>query len=364
MVSLYKEDYTMKKSKQIIMLGLSMFMMNTISYAQVSIPDQVFTDLSTVMDTIDFENNSNGNTSQNNDNSGTSNIISADLKDIVKYERDRNNSTLSLKLAQVSSSDIKESEGLISITLSAESMALNGLTSPVSYLVEKNDRLIRYFEFENSANGGSFNIYLMDNVTSKINSSASSLNINFNKTIPAVPKIVIDPGHGGKDPGAYAPSTQTQEKTLSLRTGLLLRDALLAKGYEVSMTRDSDTYPGLRDRSAQANDSDADVFISIHYNSAGATSASGIETFAFYTEDNKKLAASIQNQLISNTGVNNRGVKNGNKLIVLNTTKVPAVLVELGFLSNPAEAKRLMQNDYQNTLASAIAMGIDNYFGR
>ena len=164
--------------------------------------------------------------------------------------------------------------------------------------------------------------------------------------------------------GDHPLNQSDQEKALALRTGLLLRDSLVSKGYDVTMTRDSDWYPALTDRSAQANMMDADAFISIHYNSAGATSASGIETFAYATEDNKRLASSIQAQLIANTGAANRGVKNGNKLIVLNTTKVPAVLLELGFLSNPTEAKRMLENDYQNTLAESIAKGVDIYFGR
>lgn len=351
----------MKKSKMFLIAGLSLFMFQSVSYADNHIPEQVFQGLSAVIDTI--ETGDNSNTGAGTDTAPPI-VASSEFKDKVIYNRDRNSGKLTLKMSGLRNSDIKENSGVITVSISQETMAQNTLVGPITFMADKNDRLVQSFEFINEGSSGYFNIYLMDNVDYNINATNNSVDIDFIKKTPAVPKIVIDPGHGGKDPGATSKTTQTQEKALALRTGLLLRDSLVSKGYDVTMTRDSDWYPALTDRSAQANMMDADAFISIHYNSAGATSASGIETFAYATEDNKRLASSIQAQLIANTGAANRGVKNGNKLIVLNTTKVPAVLLELGFLSNPTEAKRMLENDYQNTLAESIAKGVDIYFGR
>lgn len=345
--------FAMKTSKKIMMLGLSLIMFQSISFADNQIPNQVFTDLSVVIDSIEGTTMDQTNT--------TTPVGGLDQK--ISYSRDRNSAKMTWALFGLDATYISEESREIRIELSDDAMARNGLVNPMTYFEEKNDRLVESIGYESSGSKNEIVILLRDNVDYQLQVTNTNLEINFTKKISATPKIVIDPGHGGKDPGAYSQTTQTQEKTIALRTGLLLRDILLSKGYDVTMTRDSDWYPELKDRSKLANEMDADIFVSIHYNSATA-SASGIETFAYFTEDNKELAESIQKELISYTGANNRGVKNGNKLIVLNTTKVPAALLELGFLSNPTEAKRILENDYQNTLAQAIASGIDKYFGR
>lgn len=344
----------MKISKKIAILGLSVLMFQTISFADDQIPSHVFTDLSVVIDSV---------TDIEGEVPVLPEEITSSLEEKITYTRDRNNSKLLVNMAGLENSAVAEETASIRIELSEDVMTQNNLFAPITYSVDKNDRLVQSIYYENVDNRNYINITLKDNVDYYTSVTSSGVEINFEKRTPSIPKIVIDPGHGGKDPGTYSQTTKTQEKAVALRTGLLLRDILLSKGYDVTMTRDSDWYPELRDRSALANEMDADVFISIHYNSA-TSSASGIETFAYYTDDNKALADSIQKELISYTGATNRGVKNGNKLIVLNTTKVPAVLVELGFMSNPTEAKRLLEDDYQNALAQAMASGIDIYFGR
>lgn len=356
----------MKKRKKLLVMGMSLFMLQSTSYAQENIPEQVFVGLSAVIDNIKSEEDklSAENGSSIVLPSEDSAAAEGDFKERLKYDRDRNHSNLSINIGGLSEDDVHQSGDLISIDLSSKILANSGLRGPVNYRVEKNDRLIRYFEFVGDSDSGELHIYLMDNVDYSFSATAGGLKLNFSKRTSAIPKIVIDPGHGGKDPGAYSQTIQTQEKALALRTALLVRDKLASRGYDVTMTRDSDWYPTLQDRSGQANNLDVDVFISIHYNSAGTTSAAGIETFAYFTDDNRKLAEAIQAELIASTGATNRGVKNGNKLIVLNTTKVPAALLELGFLSNPNEAKKISEEYYQNTMAEAIATGIDKYFGR
>lgn len=343
----------MKISKKIAVLGLSFFMFQSVSFADNQIPNQVFTDLSVVIDSIE---------GTNMEEPAVPSLMGS-LGDKITYTRDRNNAKMTLALFGLDSTYLDEGRTDIRIELSEDVMAQNALVNPMQYFEEKNDRLVQTISYETIDNKNYINILLRDNVDYTVNEIGTGVEISFIKQAPSIPKVVIDPGHGGSDPGAISKITQTQEKTIALRTGLLLRDILLARGYDVTMTRDSDWYPELRDRSKLANEMDADIFISIHYNSA-TPSAAGIETFAYDTADNKKLAESIQKELISYTGATNRGVKNGSRLIVLNTTKVPAALLELGFMSNASEAKRILESDYQNTLAQAIAGGIDIYFGR
>lgn len=349
----------MKINKKMIMLGLSVCMFQSLSYASEPIPNEVFANLSSVIDSIEKSEVETETPAPN----PVPEVTTGALADRIKYTRDRNSATMTFSIAGLENAMVKVNGPTISIALSNELLQQNGLSSAAAYNTDKNDRLVQNIAFESGANSNYLLVYLKDNVDAATKITASGIEISLNKKIPAVPKIVIDPGHGGKDPGAYGSTTNTQEKTIALKSALLLRDTLAAKGYDVTMTRDADWYPELKERSALANNMDADAFISIHYNSAVSTAA-GIETFAYFTSDNKRLAENIQSELIAASGAKNRGVKNGNKLIVLNTTKVPAVLIELGFLSNPGEAKRLQDNDYQNTLAQAIARGIDTYFGR
>ena len=210
-----------------------------------------------------------------------------------------------------------------------------------------------------------------------------------------VKTIVIDPGHGGKDPGAV--SQKRREKHIVLSLSQTLRDILTKKGYNVRLTRETDVFLPLRKRTQFATSQKADLFISIHTNASTARSAAGIETYylalasdesarrtamrenagAEYnmkeldalvgrilkeskSTESRRLAELIQAQLASGKQVKNRGVKHA-PFVVLIGTKVPAVLVEVGFISNPAEGKKLTTKAYQHQLATAIAAGIEQY---
>lgn len=169
--------------------------------------------------------------------------------------------------------------------------------------------------------------------------------------------VYIDPGHGGYDPGAQG--NGVVEKDIVLNLGLRLKEKLEANGIKVIMSRTSDVYVSLEDRSKGANNANPDAFISIHINSAGATSAKGIETY-YYKGIDKPLAESVQNKLISYTGATNRGVKWEEFYVVKNTT-MPASLVEIGFLSNVSEANNLKNWSYQEKLVNAMLDGVLNY---
>lgn len=167
----------------------------------------------------------------------------------------------------------------------------------------------------------------------------------------------VDAGHGGYDPGAVA--NGLKEKDLTLSIALKVKAKLEAKGIKVVMSRDTDKFLSLQDIANKANTSNPDIFISIHINSAGATSASGIETY-YYKGVDKPLASNIQDKLIEYTGANNRGVK-WEEFYVVKNTKMPASLVESGFITNVNEANKMKTASYQDTLARAIADGATSY---
>lgn len=168
-------------------------------------------------------------------------------------------------------------------------------------------------------------------------------------------KVFIDPGHGGKDPGALG--NGLQEKNINLSVALRVGDILKRHGIEVEYSRTTDVFVELRDRAKKANDNSADIFVSIHVNSFNNSVAQGVETFS-YTGNAKgaQLAKSIQDSLIRDKlYTRNRGIKTAN-FAVLRLTKMPAALVELGFITNPEDANILRNR--QDELATAVAKGI------
>lgn len=175
-------------------------------------------------------------------------------------------------------------------------------------------------------------------------------------------KIVIDPGHGGKDPGAVGPSG-IKEANVNLQVALKVAEKLRKAGVEVKLTRTGDVFVDLQPRCDIANSFNADYFVSIHCNSAGTPEARGTETYCYKLgSKGEVLAKAIQAELIAVTGRADRGVKTAN-YYVLKRTNMPAVLIELAFLSNPEEERLLASVDYQEKCASAIAKGIDYIIG-
>ncbi|RMF17724.1 MAG: N-acetylmuramoyl-L-alanine amidase [Candidatus Dadabacteria bacterium] len=209
--------------------------------------------------------------------------------------------------------------------------------------------------------------------------------------------VVVDPGHGGEDSGAHGPAGQI-EKDITLRVGLRLAALLRERGYRVELTRDDDTYPTLSERVQLANRSNADLFLSLHCNSAPRKSARGIETYvlsrkasdpralalakfentfehdrigsgnlealledlARQAQENAsiRLATPFHNTLIRAIGAENRGVRRAPFFVLAGTT-MPAFLVELGFLSNAEEATLLADPEWQTRLARSVAASVD-----
>lgn len=212
--------------------------------------------------------------------------------------------------------------------------------------------------------------------------------------------IVIDPGHGGKDPGALGDGV-IQEKGIVLSISKKLKEILTAKGYTVFLTRETSRLIPLKERTQFATQHKADLFLSIHANASENPQANGIETYYLdvrstdkaseqiaarenvnsgysiqelesllkgiiqesKSEDSRRLAEQVQQKLVQTTGAADRGVKHA-RFVVLIGTRVPAVLIETGFLSNSTERQKLATSAYQSKIAAAIAEGVDEFLGR
>lgn len=175
--------------------------------------------------------------------------------------------------------------------------------------------------------------------------------------------VVIDPGHGGSDPGTTS-ITNRHEKDFNLALSLKIQALLLNEpAIEVVMTRDSDVYPTRDDRVQLANQLQADVFVSIHGNSVlSSPQTTGTETFYYQRSSSKSLADMIHPRLVQAMGLKDRGVKNGNFQVIRETT-MPAVLLEVGFLSNRADEQAMLSETNQQKAAQAIVDGIKEYLG-
>ncbi len=179
--------------------------------------------------------------------------------------------------------------------------------------------------------------------------------------------IVLDAGHGGLDLGTKANAPYCEEKRVALRTVLLTKKYLDQLGYHVILTRTSDTFIPLPMRVQRANLSRCALFVSLHYNSSPNQEAHGIEIFycdeekrKIRSNKSKNLATKVLRSVIWKTKARSRGVKKGN-FFVIRQTKMPAILLEGGFISNPKERRKLKNGRYIDRIARGLANGIDKY---
>ncbi len=168
--------------------------------------------------------------------------------------------------------------------------------------------------------------------------------------------ICLDAGHGGTDPGACA--NGLKEKDITLKAVKKMGALLEKQGVDVVYTRTKDIYTALGERCRIANSRKCDAFVSIHNNAAVNAAANGIETLC-YTKNN--LAYYIQQNLIDELKLADRGVKERKDLYVLNSTDMQAVLVELGFISNVKEAGLLKDENFLDRAIKCIVKGICKY---
>jgi len=172
------------------------------------------------------------------------------------------------------------------------------------------------------------------------------------------PLVVIDAGHGGNDPGAIG--NGVVEKEVTLKVSYYLKDLLLNNNFNVIMTRSDDSEILLKPRVNIANLNNADIFVSIHCNSTEGPGPMGIETY-YRTEQSSTFAKFIHKNLINSLPTIDRGIRIRNFYVIKNT-KMPSVLVEIGYLTNKIEASRLSTESYQRDIAKALLNGIKEYF--
>ncbi|MBS4218966.1 N-acetylmuramoyl-L-alanine amidase [Bacillus sp. FJAT-49711] len=173
--------------------------------------------------------------------------------------------------------------------------------------------------------------------------------------------IVLDPGHGGTDPGASG--IGIIEKTLNLDIALRTKKLLETAGFKVIMTRTTDVFIPLEERARIANNSNADIFISIHANTFNSL-AKGVETFWYgkYEKENSiRLATVLQNNVVKSMNSFNRRVAEGN-FHVIRETRLPSALVEVGFIDNPQDAAKLRKSTYRQEASIGIFNGVIDYF--
>ena len=178
--------------------------------------------------------------------------------------------------------------------------------------------------------------------------------------------IVIDPGHGGKDPGAV--SNGYNEKSIVLKVGNLVGQKLRAAGADVRQTRTTDKFLELQEIVDFTNRNEAEIFVSIHVNSFGSSTAHGTETYYSITagdmyKEDQDLATFINSQIVKNANMYNRGVKTAPYYVTRNVI-IPAVLVELGFISNGTDRAKLVSDKYVEIYAESIYQGIVQYYSK
>ncbi|MFD1848654.1 N-acetylmuramoyl-L-alanine amidase [Oceanobacillus bengalensis] len=211
----------------------------------------------------------------------------------------------------------------------------------------------------------------------KLVTKGKGATVNEGEAFKQPKTVFLDPGHGGSDSGATAGGFH--EADLNLSVAKKVQKLLQDRGFNVYMSRTNDSYLSLLERSKKANALNADIFVSIHHNS-GVSTANGIESYYYKYDKNypskinkdmhnnpkrvlnsMSLTNLINRNMVSYTGAYNRGTY-GKTFAVLRESAMPATLLELGFISNPSERRKLVVDAYQNKLAKAIADGIDEYF--
>jgi N-acetylmuramoyl-L-alanine amidase len=184
--------------------------------------------------------------------------------------------------------------------------------------------------------------------------------------------VLVDPGHGGSDPGAVG-LNGTKEKDFTLKLSLKLRDALVKEGAKVVMTRTRDI--DVHSSNATAKDelqarvdigikAKADIFVSVHSNASVKREQGGLSTYYYAkTHSDALLAESVQNSLTRGFALDNKGVRQAD-FYVTKRSPMPAILLEIAFISNPAEEKLLNSNWFQNKVVACIVQGISDYFNK
>ncbi|MFA6669489.1 MAG: N-acetylmuramoyl-L-alanine amidase family protein [Bacillota bacterium] len=278
-------------------------------------------------------------------------ILSIDMKEKVEYsvEYDKNERTVTVEIPD-KDAFIEEGEVLIN----------NGVV----------DRIVS-IPYDSSEKAGYIVVYLKEEARYKVASPNKAREIVLE--LSAVPSlyqdtlIVIDPGHGGGDPGANHGGVK--EKDINIDVSHRLRALLEDLGFRTLMIREDDSFVDLYERAGIANAANADLYISVHANAHETNSSIyGVETLYYPSEkseldnrDNYTLAKIIQQELLRELKTADRGLIPRPNLVVTRETKMPAVIAELGFLTNSNERALLVTEGYRQRCAQALSNGIVRY---
>lgn len=175
--------------------------------------------------------------------------------------------------------------------------------------------------------------------------------------------IVIDAGHGGRDPGAIATNDAFTEAEITLSTSLLLERRLQDAGANVVMTRDDDSFVTLNDRAVISESAYADAFISIHYDAMDIPNSMSGTTTYYFSENERELAETINTYLDQYGPLSNNGVRTGD-YFVLRNNRQPSILLELGYLNHDHDVSVVNTDSYQSTIIEAIYQGLRDYFAQ
>jgi N-acetylmuramoyl-L-alanine amidase len=288
----------------------------------------------------------------------------------AQYARNYNTSVLNLNPGKEVSYDVSVDEAASTVNVVIpQDLKLDAKR------IDINDNLVESIDYRTEVQNGSkvtvASIKTQPSIQSSVISDASAklIKIGFKRKITNIQQltVVIDGGHGGKDPGAGG-TDGTTEKSLNLEVALRLDKLLKSVGMNTILTRQNDTFIELGERANIANRNYADFFVSIHFNSFNKTT-NGIETLYYpntpnkdYTINHKSIAQIFHTELLSSTKLASRAITARPNLVVLNKTKMPAILAELGFVSNPTELAVIKTDKYKEDAARALAVSILKYF--
>ncbi len=282
----------------------------------------------------------------------------------VQYEK-MGNATSTLQL------NVKQAEK-ISKTLNSESGELVLLIPKEATTLENvyrayDDNILKYLDVNANIDEKNYRVVIkFENGTVVYDNShdglmsLSFINEKIQKSTNGKKLIVLDAGHGGSDPGTIGKFTGVKEKDLALKAVYALKDELEKNGFEVLLTRTNDSRVELLQRTDLANEVNADLFVSIHYNSADAQNANGIEVLYYPDEAGVKyaFANTLYTELMKETGATPRGVIKRPLLVVPRETKMPSALIEMGFVSNRDEEIKVQNEAYLSVQVKAITQAI------
>jgi len=293
------------------------------------------------------------------------------LEGIDYMKEDINLATLTINTQERGShsTSYNSSKRMITVKVPKSILSLDSLVLPIE------DTLIETIDIDASRSDYNyFYIKIAKNVEYK-DESASGLtdkiilafeNTAIKNSIHKNTLIVLDAGHGGKDPGAISPTYGLMEKDVVLDVTNRLAKLLEREGFKVYLTRDNDNYVGLYNRAEIANELNADAFVSIHANAIGRAAVSGVEVLYCPDStgrDSMSFARAMQDALVSELGAINRGIVSRPNLVVIRETKMPAVLAEIGFLTNVGNEEELLKTSaYRDKCAEALYEGLMDYF--